>query len=76
MNVTVSKMPLKFIVTPNDEVNGNATAICKRFYASTLTKELGLVKSHAINPRTHKTCADKTNDQLIHIHAGTILNYF
>ena len=38
-------------------------------------KEVGLKANHTSTPKTHKTCVDKTNDQLISSHGNTILTH-
>ena len=42
----------KFIVIPIDKAHGNVAVICKRFYALTHMKELGLEENHVSDSRT------------------------
>lgn len=76
MKNSFEKLYQRFIVALIDKANGNATVICKRFYALTLMKELGLSGNHISTPKTYDTCADKTHFQLINSCGNTILTYF
>ena len=35
-----------FVVVPIDKATGNIALVCKRFYASVITREMGLNKTH------------------------------
>ena len=63
----------RFIVTPIDKANKNVVVICKRFYALTLMKELGLRRNHTSTPITYQTCVDKTDNRLINSHDNIVL---
>ena len=38
----LSELQSKYVITPIDKANGNIAFICKRYYALTIVKELGL----------------------------------
>ena len=38
----LSDLQSKYVITPIDKANGNIAFICKRYYALTIVKELGL----------------------------------
>ena len=42
---TIDNIHKDFVVVPIDKATGNTALVCKRFYASVITRELGLNNS-------------------------------
>ena len=52
-----------FVVVPIDKATGNIALVCKRFYASVITKELGLNKNSCTD--TYNNTSDLSTNDII-----------
>ena len=71
---SLENLQKKFIIAPIDKATGNVAIICKRFYASVLLKELGLVANNS--SKTYEIITDKNSDQVIKQNISDLKNKF
>ena len=64
----------KYVITPNDKANGNVALICKRFYALTLFRELGITNSQSTN--TYEHCKNTNHGTLVKKYSDDLSKYF
>ena len=63
----------KYVMVPIDKAANNIAFICKRYYATVLLKELGLVGS---STSTYTTISDRTPDDIIELHQSELKGRF
>ena len=63
----------KYVMVPIDKASNNIAFICKRYYATVLLKELGLVGS---STSTYTNISDRTPDDIIEEHQSKLKEQF
>ena len=64
----------KFVLVPVDKASNNIAFICKRFYATVIVKELGLINNST--KKTYEKVNDKSTDIIISEHKQYLANQF
>ena len=74
---SLQELQRDYIITPIDKANGNIAFTCKRFYALTLLKELGIEPNNNVSTSdTYNMINDKTPEDLVKIHESYINKNF